>query len=420
LGGGEVFGDARQEGHGQVRFSHRVDLADMVSLETDASFLALRRKPEEDGFDQEELEEFYDEFRFLEFPAEEEANRVNDATVTLGLLGDRLRFTSRLASSTYGRSDFRRKRPTRRPDNDDDDDDDDDDGRERFRNRSGAEGSARLHRLDASVWRAGDTELTLFGEYGEVGRYFESLALEDDDPFALPNRERTSFGAILKQGPSQLTFAQISSREASSEAADTEVQYEIGASLDLDEVSGDLLGLDTSHPLWVLAPSSVWFKSAQGRVEADAGGDEPDDVVRDFSAGLTWSGDNHYVDASYWQSIYDDEATYGEQYDWVGRGGDLSFGVSLRPEKLPEISIGLTVGRSDVDYQASGGSGTTTDNWGIETVADLSRYLWGERPGSLPRLKLLYRFDNSRSRGEHSTDGDRMEHVLAAWYSLKF
>jgi hypothetical protein len=410
----------------------------------------LRRKPEGDEFDQEKL---YEEFRFLESPGEQEVNRVRDATVTLGLLGERIRLTSRLASSTYGRSDFQRKRPTRRLD--DDDDDDDDEGRERFQNRSGADGSARLHRLDASVWRAGDTELTLFGEYGEVGRYFESLALADDDPFAIPNRERTSFGVILQRSPLELAFAHISSREASSEADGTEVQYEVGASVDLDEMSESLLGLDTSYPLWVLAPSSLWVTSAQGRVEANSGGDEPDDAVRDLSAGLAWNGDHHYVDASYWQSMYDDQATYGEQYDWVGRGGDLSFGVFglwwgldlsltadsaedlapssrtseygyegavtlwLRPEKLPGISIDLNVGRLDVDYQAYGSS-STTDNWGIETIADLSKYLWGERPGSSPRLKLLYRFENSRIRDEVATDSNRMEHVLAVWYSLKF
>jgi hypothetical protein len=455
LGGGEVFDDARRAGHGQVHFSGRVGLADMVSLETEASLLHLRRTPDDDKLDPEdwedELEDFYDEFRFLESPAEQEVNRVRDATVTLGLLDDRIRFTSRLASSTYARSDFRRKRPQRRPD----DDDADDDEIERFQSRSGEEGSGRLQRLDASVWRAGDTELTLFGEYGEVGRYFESLVIEDDDPFATPNRERTSYGAILKQGPLELTLANNSSREASSEADETEFQYEVGAWVDLDEVSEDLLGLDTSHPLWVLAPSSVWVKGAQGPVEADAGGDDPDDEVRDFSAGLTWSGDYHYVHASYWESIYDYEATYGEDYDWVGRGGDLSFGVfgrrwgldlsltaesaedlapssrtseygydgavtlSLRPDKSPEISIGLNVGRYDVDYQAYGGS-TTTENWGIETVADLSKYLWRERPGSPPQLKLLYRFDNLRTRGEFSDDGDRMEHVLAVWYSLNF
>jgi hypothetical protein len=61
-------------------------------------------------------------------------------------------------------------------------------------------GGARLHRLDASVWRPDYSELTLFGAYGEVGRYFASLALQDRDPFATSNGERTSFGAILQPG----------------------------------------------------------------------------------------------------------------------------------------------------------------------------------------------------------------------------
>jgi hypothetical protein len=107
-----------------------------------------------------------------------------DTRATVSLWDDRVRWTSRQAASSYMPiPSINTAQLTQSFDN-----------------------TATSQRLDTTIWKAGSTSLSLFGEYDRVGLNFQSpnFAIKPQDPFSTPNSNTTRLGGAFQQGP--ITF----------------------------------------------------------------------------------------------------------------------------------------------------------------------------------------------------------------------
>jgi hypothetical protein len=409
--------------------------ADLVGVRVEGRFVDLRA-PTENG-----------DFAFVEGARDSrEENRVDDVTVTAGLLSDRLRFTLRHASSSYRLFGSYSKRPTTKNKRRDDDE-----GRERFLNRGNVEGAAVLQRFDADVWRSAALNVAVFGLHSHVDRDFQSVEASGNDPFATSNRETHRAGTTLGLGPLQVTLARELSRRID---APEEAQYEATVGLDLNDLRSRAGG-GHSEGLWALAPSSAWVTVARGTVEGTSGPGAPDDRTEDISFGFSWAWPDSYASVDFWHSRYDYRQPGAGDYDWAGSGGyggvgfggerwgfeaglgfyrsenkevtsrstdfgyDGSLSFSYRPQHLPDVSADLFLGRYGTDYVASGGSGRT-DIWHAGMTMDFSKYLSDWLRDADPGLKLVYRSENSTNRGSFAGLDDDASHTVAVLFRMGF
>lgn len=406
---------------------------DLVSLRLEGSVVDLRA-PTESG-----------DFAFVEGALGGwEENRVDDVTVTAGLLSDRLRFTSRHASSSYRLFGSYSKRPTTKNKRRDDGE-----GRERFLNRGDAEGAAVLHRFDADVWRSADLNVSVFGLYSHVDRYFESVEASGKDPFAKSNRETRRMGMTLGFGPVQVTLARDLSRKID---APEEARHEATVALDLNDLRSRAGGRH-GEGFWALAPSSAWVSVARGAVDGASGPGAPDDRTEDISFGFSWEWPGSHASVDFWHSRYDYRQPGAGDYDWAGSGGYAGFGfsgerwgfdaglgfyrsenkevtsrsidlgydgsvaVSYRPRHLPDVSASLFLGRYGTDYVAYGGS-DRTDIWQTGVTMDFSKYLSEWMRDADQSLKLLYRSESLITRGDFAGLDQNTDHLFAVLFRL--
>jgi len=366
---------------------------------------------------------------------------VGETRVKVGLLGDRLRGTTRFGWS----------RTQEAPDD------------PVTLALLGAEpvdsGFALLQRLDAVLWKSDRLKLEGFGLYGRVGSGFETLSSSRKnrkDFFAGPNRQAMRGGGKLSVGPLALTLSQSAltygiggdegerRHQGSSEA---EVE------LHLDELSY-LLGRSGEASAWKLAPNSFTVNVARGAAEPYAGA-ERTDGVQDSGFGVWWYRDSWGMGMSVWRSLWDSRQPGSEEADWTGSGAELSYeyygerwdlwatagggryrneerwsrsaelelqgsiGATLRPRGLPDLAAGLSLNRHATDYIAWR-TASRARYWEATAALDFSKFLpaRGERK---PSLKLVYNLANAaEDAGFEGTGSSALEHAVLVTVDLAY
>jgi hypothetical protein len=365
--------------------------------------------------------------------ADWEANRVNDAQLTVTLLDDRLRLTSRRASSSYGPSVPYIERPTV--------------GLEPngnvFSSRSTAEGDAFLHRLDADIRRSEDLSISIFGLYSKMDSDYQYRSPLSGEPFGQRNSSSRKIGTTLSWSPVDLSLAHERSRKLD---GPDEAQYEANIGVGLANLWPRLGGNDEG--LWAFAPSSTWASVALGEVGSGTG-----DQTRSVSFGLSWEKPNIHASLDVWDYRY--ESGSGT-YDWAGIGGyagagvsgerwsiDAGFGMyradnkertsrssdlgfdsnlslSYRAENLPDLSAGFFSGHYRTDYIAyGGGSNTVLSQFGL--TLDFGKYLHSSsRKAQDQKLKLMYRYEDFSTDDRFSGQDSNGGHSIGLYYQLKY
>lgn len=342
--------------------------------------------------------------------------RISDVNVTLGLMDDRLRLTTRHSSSRYMDSEWRD---------------------EEF-------GQGLVQRIDADLWKSEDFRLGLFGSYAGVGpRYHHVDEMGDEkkskkkknDPFLNPGRQTAKFGGTIGFGPADLTLTSLSESAFGDEDDDRrESGYEAKLSLNLDRLrnrASDLFG----EGVRVMTPGSLWMSYGSRDIDLGDGDNSPADRATDYTIGASWNWGGPYGSVSYWRSYYDNRQLGSEGADWQGDGLDLSLGYygsnwsfdggfsmnrsnnldiwseshdagysgwlsfSLRPEDLPDLTTSLGSDVYRADYIAYDGI-SVTYNWKLGTELDFSKYLTGGGDGYDPSLKVVFQMDQDNAFDE--------------------
>lgn len=301
----------------------------------------------------------------------------SDFQVSLGVLEDRLRFTTRHGFSRY-----------------------------QDRDMSGEEsGNALVQRIDADVLQAGDFHAGLFGSYARTDVEYTPLKDMLDDKgvksrvkdrdkrgaFADPGHERTKFGGIVGYGPIDFTLASVSeSAFAGDDEGDREVGYQAKLSLAVDELRG-LTGAGSREGLWVLAPHWVW--ASYDVRDVDVAGSTVNDASSFASIGAAWQWKGAYLNVDYWRLFLDSRQPGAEESDWMGDGLGVSLGYYQ-----PKWSI------------YSGLSGNRSDSTGVWSQTETGYYGWltfSVKPDDWPDLKLSgssYLYNYEGNYGHESSD----------------
>jgi hypothetical protein len=363
-----------------------------------------------------------------------EANRVNDVQLKAALLDDRLRITSRRASSSYGplALSSRRSMADLEPD------------RDVFAIHRTAEGEAFLHRLDADIRRSEDLNISVFGLYSKIDADYEYIDASSGDPFGKSDRESRKFGTTVRWNPIEVTLAREHARKLN---GPEEALYEATISVDLDTL-WSRFGSGDGEGLWALAPSSTWANVAQGEVGSGTG-----DRTSNVSLGLSWDRPDFYASVDVWDYRYDSGAG---TYDWAGSGGyagfgangerwsvdagigmyraenketisrssdfgfDKNFSFSHRAENLPDLSVGFFSGHYRTDYLAYGGGGNTALSH-FNLTLDFTKYLPApavEADGQ--RLKFMYRYEGLAVDDSFAGKAGEGGHSVGFFYRMRF
>jgi hypothetical protein len=434
----EVHLDVASSWHDSVSFDGELRHGDLLKLRLEGRSFDLS-VPAEAG-----------DFSFVEgIHSGWEQNRLSDVTFGLGLLNDRLRLTSRRASSSYSLFGNYSKRPMTKGKRRDEEE-----GKERLLDKGTVEGTAVSHQLDAEIWRSAGLSVSTFGLYSQVDPHFESVESSDKDPFGSSNRETLVVGTSLGFGPVQLTLSRKHWHKLDRATAPEESAYEAKFGVDLPKLTSRIGGR-MGEILGTVAPKSAWVSAGRGEVESTSGPASSNDQTGDISFGLAWSWPSSYANLDFWQSRYDYRQPGSADYDWAGRGiyagfglsgeswnfdanfglyrsedqevtirsidsgydGSMSFAYHL--ENLPDLTASLYLGRYETDYVAYHGA-SLTDAWELVTAADFSKYLssWfrdGERS-----LKLMYQFEGLTTRDSFDGATVQTDHTIALLFRLGF
>lgn len=259
-------------------------------------------------------------------PAQMEKSTVTDTRITLGVLDDWVRWTSRQAVSNYIKpgTDLAFLRQA----------------------GLGFDSGATSQRLESSIFKTDSIRLSLFAEYARVGSYFAApdVAIKRQDPFSKPNSTTTRFGAIVERGPVTFTLEQRAQQSLAQENAPTLVQNQIGVWLSFDQLLGRNGGVGEGMS-WVV-PSAAWFNVGQGKVRAIVSQGVAGDTTSDVSFGLAWNLGKIYMNVGYWKSEYQSQF-----YPWNGSGLTGSLGFH---EGLWGIDLYFDIGSSAQSYGLAG------------------------------------------------------------------
>ena len=345
-------------------------------------------------------------------------NTVASSELTLGLADDRVRMKTMQANSAWDSSD---------------------------EDRTDRQGLAFLQRLDADLVRTDDWLVSSFVRYSQVDDDFDSDGLSREWPDRKERNWRVlSVGGTAGWGPLALTLS-YDQRQRLDTAGYREELYPAVLQIDIDDLRGRLNLGDDSH-WWMLLPDSAWVSVTSGRADTGSGR-HSEDRISEQGLGLSWNWQGSYASFEVWRYLYDSHEAAAEEADWVGHGGsfslgaygrrwnvDASFGldygdnqeassasedndyygtlaVSYRPEKLPDVVLGLTLGRSSTEYFAYDGE-SSTDYHAFSAELDLSKYLRDPYQTEGPRLSLLYWTRNMTYADTFGEDSDEREHVI--------
>lgn len=384
-------------------------------------------------------------------------HEAKDVGVKLGLFGDRLRYAAGYSWSDYAaesEASFVDVSVTMAESGDEAAIAAPGDGR----------GRAKWHRVDAAILEGGAFDLSAYGLYSLVDpsyRAVESSAAEpSEESFApAPGETREVGGAIdfvlvrvsLSQGILANTVEGI-------EGDSTTRTYTTGADIELtlDQYHYFAEEGDGDGP-WRLLPTSIRLSGSRSQFESPGAGDDPDDLETSLGFGLSWEWGNADTSIDVWQSFYDSRAIgfetadsedlsvevsqsfYGERWDLsaylsINRYAymevespslDTSFGggadFSLRPERLPDISVSLYVDRydssySDYDYVYSSRSQSLSFDLGL----DFSKYLPVVQSNYEPYLRLNYHGERTRDRDSDLGESTDQVHGGTVSMGLQF
>ncbi|MCZ6771088.1 MAG: hypothetical protein O7G83_03735 [Proteobacteria bacterium] len=347
---------------------------------------------------------------------------ISDVRLSLGLLDDQLRLTTRQSFSRY--MDFEMDREE--------------------------SGQALVQRIEGDVWNSGKFSVGLFGEYAFTDldyRDAEDL-LEDkkingkkDGEFLNPGRQAFEVGGKIGLGPVKLTLTGISeSAFAGKSDGLRETGYKAAVSLNVGSLRKSADGM-FGDAVWSIAPSSLWMSFESRDIDRAGGGGLPDDRTSDYTIGASWNWNRASGSVSYWRSFYDNRQPGFEDSDWVGDGLDLNLGYyeslwsiygglsadrsnsmgdwesregsysgwlsfSMRPDDLPDLTASLGVDLYRGDYTA--GTSNTND-WKVAAELDFSKYLLSPDENDTS-LKLVFQVNQNGAYnkwgGAATTDRD--------------
>ena len=334
----------------------------------------------------------------------------SDLQVSLGVLEDRLRFTTRHGFSRYEDHDM-----------------------------AGEDaGNAIMQRVEADLLKTDDFRVGFFGSYARTDDEYTSLEdmLDDKDvkrrlkerdkqgEFADAGRERTKFGGTLGYGPVDLTLASVTeSVFAGKNEGDLETGYEARLLLDVKELRGSLGG--SNDGFWVVAPRWLW--AGYEIRDVDVAGSSVEDKTNYASIGAAWNWKGAYLNVDYWRFFLDNRQPGAEDSDWLGDGLDVSVGYyepkwgvyagysrtransygswsateighngwlsfSLKPEDLPDFKATASAYLYGADYPASA---SDYQDWTLSAELDFSKYLV-ESPFYDTSLKMVVQLDRDR------------------------
>jgi hypothetical protein len=272
-----------------------------------------------------------DGFKMTE-PVQIEKTSVTDTRITLGVLDDWVRWTSRQAISNYIK-----------PSTD----------LEYLRQAGvGFNSGATSQRLETGIFKTDSMRLSLFAEYARVGAYFAApdVVIKRQDPFSKPNSTTNRLGAIVEHGPITFTLEQRSQQSLAQDNAPILVQNQVGVSLSFDALLGRSGGTHEGMS-WVV-PSSAWLNVGQGKMRASVNQGVAGDTTSDVSFGLLWNLGKIYANLGYWQSEYQSQL-----YPWKGSGINGSLGFH---EGLWGIDLYFDVGSYASSYGLVGMQPLTT------------------------------------------------------------
>jgi hypothetical protein len=194
----------------------------------------------------------------------------------------------------------------------------------------------------------------------------------------------------------------------------------------------DLTGL---RNLWSLSPSAVYVNSFVKETPYQTISSEGSDRTTGISAGASWGWNGGNANVSYWNYSLDSRPTE-QPYNSAGRGFDASIGayvnmigvyagfsyndteelatfsnsvaraqdayvsVSYKPQYLPDIVAGGSIGRYQYNNFVSGIADDAT-YWSATLGFDFSKFLWSPpETKTKPTAKLFYKY---YSPTDHST-----------------
>ena len=406
----DVDGDAVDERRWRGRFA-REDIGEVVSFTgkgslADGLSLAVKGESVEHAdYGGEEIAGFW-----LDRSDKWKKGTNSDFLVSLGVLEDRLRFTTRHAFSRYEDHDM-----------------------------TGEEtGNALAQRVEADVLKTEDFRVGFFGSYARTEEDYTSLddLLDDKDvkkrlkernkqgEFADPGRERTKFGTTLGLGPLDLTLASVSEHAfAGKDEGDVESGYEAKVSLDVEDLTGSLG--DVGENVWIVVPR--WIYGSYEIRQVDVADSSADDSTSYASVGAGWNWENAYLNVDYWRFFVDKRQPGEEDGGWLGDGLDVSAGYyvpewsiyagysrtransfgswreteighsawlsfSVRPEDLPDFKASFSTYLYGGDYP---NSASDYEDWSLSAELDFSKYL-EESPLYDSSLALVAQFDQER------------------------
>jgi hypothetical protein len=242
--------------------------------------------------------------------------------------------------------------------------------------RSGNDATAMSQRLDWTVWKAANFELTAFGYQSEVGRNFTALG-QTKSEFAMTGIRTVKAGGQVRVGAFGLGFAEsnllsaqtvteipVAQQVTTSFAAE---QQEASITFDLPHLLGATQISKFLPTLWVIgsqrhSPIDGELVVTRHAVTSSfgaptiwvAGSGVPRDIITS-SFGGTWEWQTGYARLNYWSY----SANGSESFAGTGRGVNGSFGVYRSAFGL---DIDLAYGRSEDLAQSSQSTGVMYDS----------------------------------------------------------